>query len=409
LRLVSIVSLVVIAVVIIALALGLRRIVLVPLVALRNQMTEIASGRAERTARIAVRGQDEIAAVGTAFNTMLDTLAGQDHELAEANADRERHLAETFERQHQAEQQVRTRAQQVIDSTVETVSSDLAEVSGRVEVVRRAAETIDQRVSTADTATRSVVGKAAHATQVVTDLQTSLRQISGMAELIANVADQTKLLALNATIEAARAGEAGHGFSVVANEVKDLAMTTARSTGQITDTIETLLDHARAVETAIGEMRRGIEGVDDATAAVHQVAQEQFTVVADLDQRVHDTAARVVEMSSLTQRLERREAERAATSGPVRLLFSGTTTDAELLNVSSTGVGVRSKSSTTLTPGQPGQVEFDVPGGRRTVDVVVASHRVGAAGTEAGLKFRDPAGAAVADVLRATARSAVRT
>lgn len=57
----------------------------------------------------------------------------------------------------------------------------------------------------------------------VSEMQEKLNTFSIASEQIVNIASQTNLLALNAAIEAARAGDSGRGFSVVADEVKNLS------------------------------------------------------------------------------------------------------------------------------------------------------------------------------------------
>ena len=89
----------------------------------------------------------------------------------------------------------------------------------------------------------------------------SVRTVEQLTAGIQDVANQTNLLALNAAIEAARAGEAGRGFSVVADEVRNLARKTAALTRKIDDITLSIRDGSTDLDHDMATAMQRIEGV----------------------------------------------------------------------------------------------------------------------------------------------------
>ena len=86
----------------------------------------------------------------------------------------------------------------------------------------------------------------------IKELEKLSKDIEQFAGVIASISSRTNILSLNASIEAARAGEHGRGFAVVASEVRNLAAQWAKSSKEITDTINMV---QQSVDKTVGSMK----------------------------------------------------------------------------------------------------------------------------------------------------------
>lgn len=123
-----------------------------------------------------------------------------------------------------------------------------------------------------------------------------IRKLGGRSEEIGNIltvideiTDQTTLLALNAAILAAQAGEHGKGFSVVADEIKELADRTSLSTQEIALLIQSVQEEVSDASTA---MQRGIQAVE-AGLKVASEAADALRKIVESSKRSSDMAASI--------------------------------------------------------------------------------------------------------------------
>ncbi|GJD98154.1 methyl-accepting chemotaxis protein [Methylobacterium isbiliense] len=172
---------------------------------------------------------------------------------------------------------------QATSSNVATVADATRELSGSV------AE-IDQQLGRAKETAEVALRDAETADGRMATLVEATQRIGHVVDLINAIAGQTNLLALNATIEAARAGAAGKGFTVVATEVKALAVQTGRATEEISAQIATVQASMGGAVEAIRAMRERVRQISETTVGIATAVVEQGAATREIARAVGEAA-----------------------------------------------------------------------------------------------------------------------
>jgi methyl-accepting chemotaxis protein len=241
------------------------------------------------TNRIPVDGRDETSQSAGAFNELITTLQasfgqirGSISEIHDASATLlsiSQQVASSSEQQSAAASSIAATVEQVTASISHVADSanDALKVSRESgELSSRGGETIHNAA-----AEMEIIADTVRQTSTfIEELDQKSMQISSIARVIKEIADQTNLLALNAAIEAARAGEQGRGFAVVADEVRKLAERTGAATNEISEMIGSIQS---TTQIAVSGMSDAVILVDKGAALAKQagVSIDQIKIKSD--------------------------------------------------------------------------------------------------------------------------------
>jgi methyl-accepting chemotaxis protein len=196
--------------------------------------------------------------------------------------------------------------------SMQQVEKAATETAGFSSQVVSLAETGQERVRQTIAGMDEIREATSSADLVIRGLGERVQEIGAIVDVIDDVADETNLLALNAAIIAAQAGDQGRAFSVVADEIKDLADRVLASTKEISALIRAVQQESGnavgAIEGGTRSVESGVELSAEAGVSLEEItraARASGVRIEEIVQAVREQAKDASRVSDLMDQVHR--------------------------------------------------------------------------------------------------------
>ena len=259
-----------------------------------SKLSEMAEGNMDLVIGDDYRG--EFLPIQNAMRQILDSLNSA---LSRINITAEQVLEES--RRMASDAEILSSGAVAQASAVQELAASIHELSTQVDHTSSDADTAQKCSTEAASLLMASNEKMGDLTAAMEDISNASQEIGGIIKTIEDIAFQTNILALNAAVEAARAGEAGKGFAVVAEEVQSLANKSSASAKDITELIENsirMIKHGTSLTaettSALGDV---VIGAKQATDLIEQIADSAM----QQSQSLHQLQAGMEQIAGVVQ------------------------------------------------------------------------------------------------------------